>query len=106
MRSCTISPEETAWLAEYREIIGEIEPAKPPRARSRKWSKTFVMASIPDAVLKAENARRNARKRWDREDPGPSGRRRSDAPRCACGAMTAKLAAIRCHRCEYPTFPA
>jgi hypothetical protein len=30
--------------------------------------------------------------------PG-AGRKRSDAPRCACGAMTAKLAAIRRHVC-------
>lgn len=31
--------------------------------------------------------------------PG-AGRKRSDALRCACGAMTAKLAAIRKHMCS------
>jgi hypothetical protein len=29
-----------------------------------------------------------------------AGRPRSDAPRCACGAMTRKLAAIRRHECK------
>jgi hypothetical protein len=28
------------------------------------------------------------------------GRPKSDAPRCACGQMTAKLAAIRKHKCN------
>lgn len=31
--------------------------------------------------------------------PG-AGRPRSDAPRCPCGAMTAKRAAARAHKCE------
>lgn len=29
-----------------------------------------------------------------------AGRPRTDAPRCACGLMTAKLAAIRKHACS------
>lgn len=32
-----------------------------------------------------------------------AGRPRTDAPRCPCGAMTAKRAAARKHRCEAPT---
>lgn len=31
---------------------------------------------------------------------GGPGRPRSDAPRCPCGAMTAKRAAARAHKCE------
>lgn len=30
------------------------------------------------------------------------GRPRTDAPRCPCGRMTARLAALRCHHCEAP----
>lgn len=38
----------------------------------------------------------------DNETPKRSraGRPRTDAPRCYCGALTAKLALIQCHHCE------
>jgi hypothetical protein len=53
-----------------------------------------------------------ARRRWasateaDREQVRHNGRAggrpRSDAPRCPCGAMTARRAETRRHKCEVP----
>ena len=50
-------------------------------------------------------ARKAARARWRKGGIGGGGRPRSDAPRCPCGAMTAKRAKARSHQCGPPGSP-
>lgn len=47
---------------------------------------------LPEHTLRAAAGRLSMR--------GDAGRKRSDAPRCPCGAMTLKRAEARKHRCE------
>jgi hypothetical protein len=60
----------------------------------RKWSPTFDVKTIPDDILASEVGRRNNLKRKTRAGGRPV------EPRCSCGAMTARRAASRGHKCE------
>lgn len=57
------------------------------------WSDSIDPATIPDAILKSERARRNQAKR------ATFGGGRPRAERCACGKMTVAMAKKRNHQC-------
>jgi T5orf172 domain len=63
------------------------------------YDESWDLSSIPEPQFNSEHARRNSAKRKTHSG-GKDGRPRTDAPRCACGLMTAKLAAIRKHKCQ------
>lgn len=65
----------------------------------RSWSDTIDPATIPDAVLHSESARRRAAKR--KTYGAGTGRPRS-TDLCACGEMTRERATARRHTCEPP----
>lgn len=53
--------------------------------------------SKPPAAVSAWAREMNSRRKTRAAGPG---RPRTDAPRCACGAMTQKLAELRYHKCS------
>ncbi len=61
-------------------------------------------AHSPDESLKRHQSKA-AKAKWDKVRTGElpasakGGRKRTDAPRCACGTMTARLAQIKFHKC-------
>lgn len=63
----------------------------------------MVLESPGSALARIRWAKPDADRDQPREAGKLGGRPRSDAPRCACGAYTAKLAAIRKHECEKET---
>src|SRR5579875_519578 len=75
-------------------------PTGIPEAKPRiRWTKDcgWDLTTIPEAVFFSEVQRRRGVKGGGPR-PG-SGRPRTKAPRCPCGAMTAKRAKARAHKC-------